>query len=296
MKKVPVILDTDLGSDIDDSWAIAYMLKCPELDVKLITTATGDTTYRAKLCARILRAGNRTDVPIGIGIALGAIKESLYDYANELDFVRYPGKVYDDGVKAMIDTIMSSTEKITLVSIGPTPNIARALYIEPRIAKKARFVGMHGSIRVGYNGISGRIDEEYNVVAYPYDARRTFSADWNMTITPLDTCGTVRLSGERFKKILRSKDPIIKEIIRSYQVWSKGTLWEKHAKKMSSVLYDTVAVYLAFSQEWLKMEDLGVRIKNGFTVEDPNAKRINVATEWVNKEAFLDHLVGRLTK
>ena len=44
MKKIPVILDTDLGTDIDDSWAIAYMLKCPELDVKLITTATGDTT------------------------------------------------------------------------------------------------------------------------------------------------------------------------------------------------------------------------------------------------------------
>ncbi len=86
MKKIPVILDTNLGTDIDDSWAIAYMLKCPELDVKLITTATGDTTYRAKLCARLLRAGGRTDVPIGIGIPLGAVKERLYDYANELDF------------------------------------------------------------------------------------------------------------------------------------------------------------------------------------------------------------------
>ena len=59
MKKIPVILDTDLGTDIDDSWAIAYMLKCPELDVKLITTATGDTTYRAKLCAGLLSAGEK---------------------------------------------------------------------------------------------------------------------------------------------------------------------------------------------------------------------------------------------
>ncbi len=42
---VPVILDTDIGLDVDDVWALAFMLKCPEIDVKLITTNTGDTTY-----------------------------------------------------------------------------------------------------------------------------------------------------------------------------------------------------------------------------------------------------------
>ena len=47
-------------------------------------------------------------------------------------------------MQAMIETIMRSKEKVTLISIAPTPNIARALYLEPRIAKKARFVGMHG--------------------------------------------------------------------------------------------------------------------------------------------------------
>ncbi|MGD1000122.1 MAG: nucleoside hydrolase [Candidatus Brocadiia bacterium] len=307
MKKIPVILDTDLGTDIDDSWAIAYMLKCPELDVKLITTATGDTTYRAKLCARLLKAGGRTDVPIGIGIPLGAVKETLYDYANELDLpsavssgsnrAHYPGRVMQDGVRAMIETIMRSKEKVTLISIGPTPNIARALYVEPRIARKARFVGMQGSVRKGYNGLAGRVDEEYNVVAYAYDAARVFQAAWDMTVTPVDTCGVVRLAGEKFKKVLASKDPLTQELIKSYQRWSKGTVWEKQAKQTSSVLFDTVAIYLAFADKWLKLECIGIRTKWGFTLEDANAKKMNVATEWKSGglNAFEEHLVKRLS-
>ena len=42
---IPVIVDTDIGHDVDDVWALAFLLRCPELDVKLITTTTGDTLY-----------------------------------------------------------------------------------------------------------------------------------------------------------------------------------------------------------------------------------------------------------
>jgi len=46
---VPVIFDTDIGSDIDDTWALAFLLRCPELDVGLLTTDRGRPAYRAKL-------------------------------------------------------------------------------------------------------------------------------------------------------------------------------------------------------------------------------------------------------
>ncbi|HAL43210.1 MAG TPA: nucleoside hydrolase, partial [Gammaproteobacteria bacterium] len=46
---IPVILDTDIGFDVDDVWALAFLLRCPELDVRLITTCTGDVAYRAAL-------------------------------------------------------------------------------------------------------------------------------------------------------------------------------------------------------------------------------------------------------
>ncbi|MBM4043175.1 MAG: hypothetical protein FJ290_32205, partial [Planctomycetes bacterium] len=66
--RIPVILDTDIGGDIDDTWALALLLKCPELDLKMVVTDTGDTVYRAKIAAKLLEVAKRTDVQVAIGI------------------------------------------------------------------------------------------------------------------------------------------------------------------------------------------------------------------------------------
>lgn len=56
-----VILDTDIGTDIDDTWALSMLLASPELDLQLVTTVSGDARHRAALCARCLRVpGGRT--------------------------------------------------------------------------------------------------------------------------------------------------------------------------------------------------------------------------------------------
>ena len=67
---IPVILDTDIGFDVDDVWALAFLLRCPELDVKLIVTDTGDTYYSASLVAKLLEVAGRTDIPVGVGVPL----------------------------------------------------------------------------------------------------------------------------------------------------------------------------------------------------------------------------------
>ncbi len=67
--KIPVIFDTDIGTDIDDSWALGLMLKCSELDPRLITTATGDTEYRARIVGKLLELTDRTEIPIGVGLS-----------------------------------------------------------------------------------------------------------------------------------------------------------------------------------------------------------------------------------
>ncbi|MFH1265900.1 MAG: twin-arginine translocation signal domain-containing protein, partial [Planctomycetota bacterium] len=46
--KIPVILDTDIGGDIDDTWALVMLLKSPEFDVKLVTSDSGNDVYRAR--------------------------------------------------------------------------------------------------------------------------------------------------------------------------------------------------------------------------------------------------------
>ena len=132
-KKIPVILDTDIGDDIDDTWAIAMMLKSPELDVKLNTTDVGNTTYRTKIIAKMLEIGKRTDIPLGIGLHLKDKLGAQAQWIEGYDLSKYPGKVHEDGVSALIDTIMKSPEQITLICIGPVPNISAALEREPGI-------------------------------------------------------------------------------------------------------------------------------------------------------------------
>ena len=289
-EKIPVILDTDIGDDIDDTWALAMMLKSPELDVKLVVTDTGNTTYRAKIAAKMLEIAGRTDVPVGVGLRLSDKEGGQSDWVKDYGLSSYPGKVYEDGVGALIDTIMNSPKPVTLICIGPMPNIGAALEREPKIAERAKFVGMHGSVRKGYGG-SDKISAECNVVNYSKDCQKVFTAPWDMTITPLDTCGLVVLQGEKYKKVRDSKDPIAKAVIENYNIWAKGT------PDRSSVLFDTVAVYLSFSEELLSMEKLGIRVTDsGYTVEDKNAKVINCAMGWKDLSAFEDFLVDRLTK
>lgn len=291
--KIPVILDTDIGSDIDDTWALTMMLKSPELDVKLITTDTGNTTYRAKIAAKMLEIGKRTDVPVGIGIRFSDNTGPQEPWVAGYELSSYPGVIYENGVDALIQTIMDSPEPITLICIGPVPNIGAAIEREPRIAQKARFVGMHGSIRRGYGG-SEKVSAECNVVNHTKDCQKVFTADWDVTITPLDTCGIVKLDGERYWSVYECKDPLTRALIENYRIWAKHS---PESEYRSSTLFDTVAVYLAFSEDFLVMEKLGIRVTDdGYTVIDENAKTINCAMDWKDLAAFEDFLVKRLTR
>ena len=67
-RPIDVILDTDIGDDIDDTWALAMLLRSPELRLRLVLTAgPGHHDGRALLVADILAVDGRTDVPIGLG-------------------------------------------------------------------------------------------------------------------------------------------------------------------------------------------------------------------------------------
>jgi inosine-uridine nucleoside N-ribohydrolase len=294
-RPVPVILDTDIGDDIDDTWALALLLKSPELDLRLVVSDNGNAVHRARIIAKLLQTAGRTDVAVGVGLRPEDKGGRQAAWIEGYDLKSYPGKVHQDGVQAIIDTIMSSPEPVTLIAVGPVQNIAAALAREPRIAQKARFVGMHGSVRKGYGG-KPTIEAEYNVKVDAKACRAVFEAPWDITITPLDTCGLVHLRGEKYAAVRDCKDPLTAALIENYRAWATADKKPAMADSASSTLFDTVAVYLAFTQELVKMEKLGVRVDDkGMTLIDPAAKVMNVATEWKDMAGFEDLLVKRLT-
>lgn len=289
---VPVIFDTDIGDDIDDTWALVMALRSPELDVKLVMTDHGKADYRARIMGRILEIAGRTDVPIGLGVGGREGSGRQAAWVEGYALADYPGTVHEDGVGAMIETIMTSPVPVTVLCIGPVPNIPAALERQPRIVENARFVGMHGSLRRGYGG-SENVSAEYNVRANPAACRAAFEPGWDVTITPLDTCGIIRLDGERFRRLYESDDPLLQALMENYRVWARSNL---DPTSRSSVLFDTVAVYLAFSEDLLMIEELPVVVSDdGFTRIDEAGTTIRAATEWKDLDAYLDFLVDRLS-
>lgn len=293
--RTPVILDTDIGDDIDDTWALAMLLKSPDLDLKLVTTTCGKAEYRARLIAKLLTVAGRDDIPIGLGEGgregTGPQEAWIADYK----LSSYRGKICQNAAAAIVDLIGSSGQPVTIISIGPSHTLAAALKAKPQIASKARYVGMQGSVFKGYDG--GPVTAEYNVKMNAPAAQKVLSAPWmKTTITPLDTCGLVTLSGDRFQKLVKSGDPLVKAVLENYRVWAKmGRVSDLHS---TSVLFDTVAVYLAYSDSrLLKLETLAISVTDdGITKVDRSGRKMAVAIAWKDLDGFRDKLVEILTR
>ncbi len=154
---------------------------------------------------------------------------------------------------------------------------------------------MQGSIRIGHRGSPSPVPE-YNVFSNIQACRDVFQASWEKTITPLDTCGNIILSGKNYKKILACNNPIINSIIACYDIWTKNRKIPNSFHNNSSILYDTVAIYLAFSEQLLNIETLKIKItKLGFTEISESGDMIRCATSWKDVKAFEHLIVKSLT-
>src|SRR5512141_81638 len=78
--RIKVVLDTDIGTDIDDAWALGYALKSPSLELLGVTVTDADTPKRARLACKLLSRLGRTDVPVAVGRQTRAVPPDRIDY------------------------------------------------------------------------------------------------------------------------------------------------------------------------------------------------------------------------
>ena len=301
-RAIPIILDTDIGTDIDDTWALAQLLRSPELDPKLILTTSGGREYRSAIVAKFLEIAGRTDVPIGLGVKTNSIPEHSRNqeaWVKDFNRTNYAGEIVEDGVGRMIRIIEESPEPVTIIAIAPSGNLAAALARAPGIAAKCRLVGMFGSFDVGYSG-GLPASAETNVRVEPAALRAVLAAPWkDVLLTPLDTCNFAVLSGENYHRIWSATDhPILRAVIENYCIFAPRVDW-MHCDfftQRSSTLFDCVAVYLACSENFVKTENVRFRITDdGFTVRDEHGEfTARVALRWKDLSAFKEHLTKLL--
>ena len=291
---IPVILDTDLGSDIDDTWALAMMLGLPEyIDLKLVVTATDNTPLKTRLAAKVLEHMGHADIPLGMGVQTGEGPINQEAWIGDYTVADYPGPYHEDGVQALIDVVRASEKPITICVLGPQTNIAEALKRAPEIANKARIVAMAGSVHIGYRG-NPDPQPEWNVLKDVAAARAVFAAPWDITFAPLDVCGNLTLEGEPYETVANSDNPLAQVTMANYGIWKHR---KQYAENASSILFDTTAIYLIYDDALMRMETVKLSIDDeGLTYPDPeNGRPVTCALAWKDREGFERLLVEALT-
>lgn len=297
---IPVVFHTDIGTDIDDTWALAQLLRSNELDLKLVLTDTGDTRHRAHVAAKFLEIAGRGDVPVAIGIPGPEDQQprNQEPWVKNYDLSQYPGVVHQDGIAALAAVVANSQEPVTIISVSAVTSIARALQRYPEIARNARFVGMHGSFDIGY-GDKPPAAAEWNVKVDPAALRVVLAAPWReILLTPLDTCGSIDLEGADYNAIWSAtSDPLLRALIENYCIWAPRATWMNcdFFAVRSTTLFDSVAVYLAYDESFVETETVRFRVTDdGYTIRDSSGSAARVALRWKDRTAFERDLAQRL--
>lgn len=146
-----IIIDTDIGDDVDDAFAVVLALRSPELEILGITTTFGDTETRAKLVDRLLGEVNRLDIPVAVGAPTPTPANDRFTQRRYAEGAHFARLSHPQAVDFILEQIRRHPGQITLIAIGPLMNVGAAIDKAPETFRKLRrVVLMGGSIYRGY--------------------------------------------------------------------------------------------------------------------------------------------------
>ena len=284
-----VVLDTDIGDDIDDAFALALALSSQEVRILGVTTAFGDTDLRARLVERYLAAVGRTDIPVLAGVrteAPGPMSQAAYAMQ---EHKRKQG----DAVSFLLSQIRAHPRQITLIAIGPLFNVQAAIERDPatfRLLK--RVVMMGGSINRGYDhagtGMPQPPSAEWNIRCDPKGAQELLASGVPVYMMPLDST-QIRLEQTAQAAIFSHGSPLTDQLTLLYHEWSGKGEWR------TPTLFDPVAVAYAIRPDFCPVQSMHLQVdEKGFTRQiqaDPNSHVCLQSDE----KGILGLLLGRIT-
>jgi purine nucleosidase len=252
-KKIPILLDTDIGTDIDDAFALALITRSPELELLGVTTVSGDTQARARLAAKLLWECGFRRVPVVAGEPGRPLPMEQTRWARDFKSAQLrPGSAVD-----FLDaTLRRLPGKTTIVAIGPLTNIAALLQKDPAIAKKiSQIVLMGGSIYHGY-GEDPTPVAEYNIAADPSAAQKVFGSGVRILMVPLDVTAMLQLRAPARHRVFANLSPMTDALAILYNLWNQRT----------PTLFDPMAVAMVIDPALCQTKPLDVQVDaNGFT-------------------------------
>lgn len=253
-KKIPLIIDTDIGDDIDDTWALMLSFACEAFDIKAISVLWNDTEYKAALIAKMLQRIGREDVPVFVSPATPlpqGYRRAQERWLNDFSLSDYSGEIVREQICArMRDIIVKEKERVCIFGLGPNTTLAQLCTRYPEVKANSYVYAMGGAI-YGKYWDQDRVIGEYNIGVDAESARTVFACGWDYTLLPLDVCADLRMQGETYRAFLK-KDTVFANIIKeNYRVWIEDEIYNNRNEylKASSILYDIAVPWLALFRD-----------------------------------------------
>jgi purine nucleosidase len=285
-----IIIDTDIGGDIDDAFAVALALQCPEFEIVGITTAWGDTTLRARLLTRLLKETGHAEIPVAVGIVKHpAGKQDTLTQARYAEATP-AGQNYPNAVEFLLEKIREYPGEITLIGIGPETNIGAAIDRDAATFRKLkRVVIMGGSVDRGYDndkGVNSEPSAEYNIAMDPAAAQKLFASGVPLYVMPLDST-QIKLQVTRRAQLVSAGTPVTDQMTLLYCQWSPGC-------SGTPTLFDPVAVAYAMRPDLCSTKAMRLRVDDqGYTRVESGEPNVRVCLS-SDAERLLDFLMPRL--
>jgi purine nucleosidase len=235
-----ILLDTDIGYDIDDAVCLAYLLAKPACDLLGITTVTGEPERRAQMVSALCRAAGK-DVPIYPGAPAPLLVEQIQTLApqaimlNGMDYQqRFP---VGEAVDFLRTTIRAHPGEITLLTIGPLTNAALLFAVDPEIPSMLKgWVGMGGLFS---HRVAGLRPREYNMLLDPHAAARLYQTPLKIhRSVGIEVTSQLYLSEEEIRAKFRGT--LLEMTLKFAEVWfrmfSQGITF--HDPLAAAVIFD----------------------------------------------------------
>jgi purine nucleosidase len=220
-----ILLDTDVGSDVDDALALAVALASPELELAAVTTVAGDVDARARIAARLLGLAGRSDVEVCAGERAPVLRG-----AQRFPWFGHEGDGLADGpdvtisrepAPARIARAAREWPGLELVAVGPLTNVARALALDPELPRRVAGLTVMGGhvreVRIGEHVCAPGVD--YNLCSDPEAAACVLGAGFRTTLVTADVTLRTWLRAAELERLARA-GPLARALAALVRVWA----------------------------------------------------------------------------
>jgi len=310
-----IVLDTDMGSDVDDALCLALALASPQIELLAITHVSRDTRLRARISKRLLELAGRPDVPVHAGReAPLSGGDTFVWFGHEGDGILEPGAApeieAEDGVEALC-RLLHSHDGLEVVAVGPLTNVAAALEEDPGLAQRiARLTVMGGHIRrAAHGGCEFPPGVDYNLCSDPEASVRVLRAGIPTRLVPVDVTLQVWLRQRDLQRIEAAGGPFRSALARAVRSWTPMMhgIYSGAGASMdtenAAFLHDPLALACVYDESFCTFEDLAIEpaIEDGVfrTLEraHPGAGAFSMrCATAVDAERFRAHFVDRVAQ